>query len=200
MLAYYRLGHSLMDKNLSNIVEFTEDDMIDLEKVRIICNRYCGYDIHITKSGWDFLIEHYGYEGLYEIDKSSKFGFYHRYLSEHSDNSLEAFIKWISDRIESYPKVPDSVYKADTPESIARSALQVGKTAEEVANLFEIPLANVRLWDKEVREIIAKSEEERKAKCIRVGLLAGKSAEKISEELDVSVDYILELDKRIKGQ
>lgn len=40
MLAYYRLGHSLMDKNLSNIVEFTEDDMIDLEKVRMICNRY----------------------------------------------------------------------------------------------------------------------------------------------------------------
>ena len=50
VLAYYRLGHSLMDKNLSNIVEFTEDDMIDLEKARIICNRYCGYDIHITKS------------------------------------------------------------------------------------------------------------------------------------------------------
>ncbi len=200
VLAYYRLGHSLMDKNLSNIVEFTEDDMIDLEKARIICNRYCGYDIHITKSGWDFLIEHYGFEGLYEIDKSCNFGFYHWHLSEHSDNRLEAYKKWISDMIESYPKVPDSVYKADTPESIARSALQVGKTAEEVANLFEIPLANVQLWEKEVRAIMAKDEEKTKAKYIRVGLLAGKSAEIISEELNVSVDYVLELDKRIRGK
>ena len=85
-------------------------------------------------------------------------------------------------------------------ESIARSALQVGKTAEEVANLFEIPLANVQLWEKEVRAIMAKDEEKTKAKYIRVGLLAGKSAEIISEELNVSVDYVLELDKRIRGK
>lgn len=144
MLAYYRLGHSLMDKNLSNIVEFTEDDMIDLEKARIICNRYCGYDIHITKSGWDFLIEHYGFEGLYEIDKSCNFGFYHWHLSEHSDNRLEAYKKWISDMIESYPKVPDSVYKADTPESLQGLLYRLARPQRklQICLKYRLPMFN----------------------------------------------------------
>ena len=47
---------------------------------------------------------------------------------------------------------------------------------------------------------VLKDEEKTKAKYIRVGLLAGKSAEIISEELNVSVDYVLELDKRIRGK
>ncbi len=142
MLAYRRLEFSLMDKNLSNIEEYTENDLADPETIKIICNMYCAYIIHITKTGWNFMIEHYGYEGLYEIDKSCDHGFYswHR----DSDNSFEAYKKWITDMIEGYPKVPDYIYKADTPEVIARTALQVGKTAEEVAKLFEMPLDYVR--------------------------------------------------------
>lgn len=142
VLAYRRLGHSLMDINLHNIKEYTEKDITDPETIRMICNMYCAHGIHITKTGWNFLIEHYGYEGLYKIDKSCSFGFCSWY--EHSDNSLEAYKKWIKDMIESYPKVPDYVYKADTPEGIAKSALRVGKTAEAVAELFEMPLDFVR--------------------------------------------------------
>ncbi len=150
MLAYRRECHSLMDINLSNIVEYTKSDIIDPEIIRMICNIYCGYGIHITKTGWEFMIEHYGYEGLYEIDKSCNAGFYRWY--EHSDNSLEAYKKWIEDMIESYPKVPESVYKADRHEAIAVSALRVGKTAEEVAELFEMPLAYVQSLEKTLLE------------------------------------------------
>ena len=142
VLAYRRLVFSLMDKNLNNIEEYTQNDMTDPETIKLLCNMYCFYAIHITKSGWDLLIEHYGYDGLYEIDKSCKIGFYEWY--KDSDNSLEAYKKWIKSMIESYPKVPDNIYFMDTPEGIARSALQAGKTAEEVSKLFEIPLDHVR--------------------------------------------------------
>ena len=142
MLAYRRLPFSLMDKNMSNIVEYTENDLEDPETIKEICNMYCAYLIHITKTGWKFLIEHYGHEGLYEIDKSCDHGFY--FWHEDSDNSFEAYKKWINDMIESYPKVPDNVYKADTPQGIAELALKVGKTAEEVEELFEMPFDYVR--------------------------------------------------------
>lgn len=138
VLAYRRKTFSLMDITLSNIVEYTKNDIEDPETLGEICNMYCSYSIHITKTGWKIMIEHYGYEGLYEIDKSCDHGFYSWYRD--SDNSFEAYKKWIKDMIESYPKVPDDIYKADTPEGIARAALQVGKTAEEVAELFEMPL------------------------------------------------------------
>ena len=46
--------------------------------------------------------------------------------------------------IENYPSVPNSVHIAHRPESIARSALRVGKTIEEVAELFELPLDYVQ--------------------------------------------------------
>ena len=142
VLAYRRLTFSVMDKNLSNIVEYTQNDLADPEAIKEICNMYCAYMIHITKTGWKFMIEHFGYEGLYVIDKSCDYGFY--YWHEDSDNSFEAYKKWITDMIEGYPKVPDYIYKADTPEGIARTALQAGKTAEEVAKLFEMPLDYVR--------------------------------------------------------
>ena len=88
------------------------------------------------------MTEHYGYEGLYEIDKSCDHGFYR--WNEDSDNSFEAYKNWINNMIESYPKVPEHVYKADTPQGIAESALKAGKTAEEVAKLFEMSLDYVR--------------------------------------------------------
>ncbi len=46
--------------------------------------------------------------------------------------------------MENYPNVPDSVYIDHRPESIARSALKVGKTIEEVAELFELPIDYVQ--------------------------------------------------------
>ena len=88
------------------------------------------------------MIEHYGYEGLYEIDKSCDHGFCSWY--KDSDNSFAAYKNWINEMTESYPKVPDSVYKADTPQGIAELALKAGKTAEEVAELFEMPLDYVK--------------------------------------------------------
>ena len=144
MLVYERLGHSVMDKTLRCIREYTKDDLKDMETIRIICNNYCAQYLQITKSGWKFLIEYYGYEKLYEIDKSCDFGFYHWYGSENSDNSFEAYKKWIGKMIENYPSVPDSVHIDHRPESIARSALRVGKTIEEIAELFELPLDYVQ--------------------------------------------------------
>ncbi len=144
MLVYERLEHSLMDKTLSCIREYTKDDLTNAETIRIICNNYCAQYLQITKSGWKFLIEYYGYEKLYEIDKSCNSGFYHWYGSENSDNSFEAYKKWISERIENYRNVPDRVHIDHRPESIARSALCVGKTIEEVAELFELPLDYVQ--------------------------------------------------------
>ncbi len=46
--------------------------------------------------------------------------------------------------IKEYPNVPDFVYVSDRPENIARNALGVGKTVEEVAELFEMPLEYVQ--------------------------------------------------------
>ena len=85
---------------------------------------------------------HYGYAGLYEIDKSCNHGFCFWHID--SDNSFEAYKKWIKDMIGGYPKVTDDFYKANTPKGIARAALQVGKTVEEVAELFEMFLDYVR--------------------------------------------------------
>ena len=52
---------------------------------------------YITKSGWKFLIEYYGYERLLEIDKRSG------WLSERTECNLGEYIKWIQYEIESYP-------------------------------------------------------------------------------------------------
>ena len=150
MLAYCRKAFSLMDQSLNNIEEYTKQDLIDPEVIKMICRCYCYYGIHITRSGWEFLIEHYGYEGLYKIDKSCGNGFYDQRSSECADNSLEEYIKWINNRIESYPYVPDHVYISDRPEYIARSALEVGKTAEEVAQLFEMSLEYVKELERKI--------------------------------------------------
>lgn len=198
MLVYRRLGHSMTDSKLHNIKEYTKEDLMDPEKIKMLCRMYCAYDIHITKSGWKFLIEYYGYEGLYEIDKSCGFGFYSWNFSEHKDNSLEEYIKWINGRIESYPEVPDFVYKADTPEGIARDALAVGKTAEEVMELFEMSFEYVRELDKEVKEEEAKRERKWKTTYAFYDLRHGKTIEEIAKERDLPIEYVQECYNKYK--
>ncbi len=68
MLAYRRLGHSIMDKTLNNIEEYTKEDLMDSKKGKMIFRMYYFYEVHMTKSGWQFLIDYHGYEGLHEID------------------------------------------------------------------------------------------------------------------------------------
>lgn len=54
-----------------NFKEYTKDELMDpsvLEKIFDYCQILEAY---ISKSGWEFLIQHYGYEKLYEIDKKS---------------------------------------------------------------------------------------------------------------------------------
>ncbi|MBE6877451.1 MAG: hypothetical protein E7496_12220 [Ruminococcus sp.] len=101
MLVYRRKIFSVMDRNLNNIQEYTEEDLKNPEIIQFLCNDYYFYDVHITKSGWDFLISHYGYDGLYAIDKSCQFGF----CRCHDDSSPEAYRKWIQERIAEYPHV-----------------------------------------------------------------------------------------------
>lgn len=54
-----------------NIKEYTKEDLIDPDKVKELFD-YCQIlEGYITKSGWDFLINHYGYKKLYEINHKS---------------------------------------------------------------------------------------------------------------------------------
>ena len=52
---------------------------------------YCQIlEAYITKKGWQFLIENYGYDRLYEIDKRSG------WLTERSsESSIEEYIEWV---------------------------------------------------------------------------------------------------------
>ena len=51
------------------VIEYTRADLKDPDKVGKLFD-YCQIlEAYITKSGWDFLINHYGYDGLYDIDK-----------------------------------------------------------------------------------------------------------------------------------
>ena len=49
----------------------------------------------ISKKGWEFLINTYGYETLYSMDKESEW---------HDCSSLEEYISWIEYEMESSPK------------------------------------------------------------------------------------------------
>jgi len=67
MLAYY---HYPFVQN-QNYREYIKDDLMKPEVVEELFD-YCQIlEAYITKKGWEFLIDYYGYEKLYEIDKKS---------------------------------------------------------------------------------------------------------------------------------
>ena len=67
MLAFYFYPFLKNQK----VIEYTRTDLMDTDKVGELFN-YCQIlEAYITKSGWDFLINYYGYDGLYDIDKKS---------------------------------------------------------------------------------------------------------------------------------
>lgn len=67
MLAYY---HYPFVPN-QDIREYTEEDLKNPKTVEELFD-YCQIlEAYITKKGWEFLINHYGYEELYEIDRKS---------------------------------------------------------------------------------------------------------------------------------
>lgn len=54
-----------------NVVEYTGEQLMEPETVKKLFD-YCQIlEAYITKKGWAFLTDHYGYEKLYEIDKKS---------------------------------------------------------------------------------------------------------------------------------
>lgn len=67
MLAFY---HYPFTRN-QNIREYTEEDLAQPSKVEELFDYSQILEAYITKSGWQFLITHYGYEGLYDIAKKS---------------------------------------------------------------------------------------------------------------------------------
>ena len=67
MLAYYYYPF----KGNQELREYTKEELMDPNKVEELFD-YCQIlEAYITKEGWEFLIRHYGYEKLYEIDKKS---------------------------------------------------------------------------------------------------------------------------------
>ena len=67
-----------------------KEDLLKPEKVEELFD-YCQIlEAYITKTGWQFLIESYGYDKLYEIDKRSG------WLSDRStESNLEEYIEQI---------------------------------------------------------------------------------------------------------
>lgn len=87
MLAFY---HYPFVYN-QNFIEYTKEDLMNPSKVEELFD-YCQIlEAYITKSGWDFLIEFYGYEKLYDIDKKS--GWF-------DAESLEEFKLYVQAKIE----------------------------------------------------------------------------------------------------
>lgn len=67
MLAYYFYPFELNQ----NVREYSKEQLMDTKIVETLFD-YCQIlEAYITKQGWAFLIDHYGYEKLYEIDKAS---------------------------------------------------------------------------------------------------------------------------------
>ena len=86
MLAYY-LYPFVQNRDVR---EYTKEDILKPEKVEELFD-YCQIlEAYITKNGWQFLIESYGYDKLYEIDKRSG------WLSDQStESNLEEYIERI---------------------------------------------------------------------------------------------------------
>ncbi len=78
-----------------NVREYTKEDLMNPDTVQELFD-YCQIlEGYITKSGWRFLIDYYGYETLYEIDKKSG------WLSEHSfEDTLQEYIEWVKYEID----------------------------------------------------------------------------------------------------
>ena len=67
MLAFY----SPNPHDADNITEYNESDLTNPEIVEQLFD-YCQIlEGYITKSGWEFLISHYGYKTLFEINNRS---------------------------------------------------------------------------------------------------------------------------------
>ncbi len=93
MLAYYLYPFAPGQERK----EYTKQDLMNPQKVEELFD-YCQIlEGYITRRGWEFLIEYYGYKRLLEIDKRSG------WLSERTDCSLEKYIEWVEYEIESYP-------------------------------------------------------------------------------------------------
>lgn len=74
-----------------DIKEYTKEDLMNPNKVEELFD-YCQIlEAYITKSGWKFLIQHYGYKKLYEINNKSGW--------LDADN-LDDFISWVEYEIE----------------------------------------------------------------------------------------------------
>ena len=82
MLAFY---HYPFVEN-HNLQEYTEEELKDPKNVESLFD-YCQIlEAYITKQGWTFLIDYYGYEKLYEIDEKSGW---------HFAESLEDYKEWV---------------------------------------------------------------------------------------------------------
>jgi len=71
--------------------EYTRDELANPKVVEELFD-YCQIlQAYITKKGWAFLIEHYGYEKLYEIDKVSG------WFSEDTLDEFKASVQYYID-------------------------------------------------------------------------------------------------------
>lgn len=87
MLAYYfyPFAHN------RNVREYTEAELKNPAIVEEVFD-YCQIrEAQITEAGWAFLIQHYGYEKLFEIDKRSG------WLSDRCNNTgdITEYIEWV---------------------------------------------------------------------------------------------------------
>lgn len=87
MLAFYHYPFVLNQA----IEEYTKEDLMNPDKVEELFD-YCQIlEAYITESGWEFLIEHYGYKKLYEINNKSGW---------LDAENLDDYISWIEYEIE----------------------------------------------------------------------------------------------------
>lgn len=74
--------------------EYTKEQLEDVQTVKELFD-YCQIlGAYITRSGWDFLVDYYGYEKLYEIDKKSGWHF------DETDSDLNEYIDCVKYEME----------------------------------------------------------------------------------------------------
>lgn len=79
---------------IPNGTEYTQSDLVIKEKV-IELFGFCGIlEGLITKEGWDFLIEFYGYEKLYQMDKEAMW---------FDEDTMEKYIEIVKNEREAAP-------------------------------------------------------------------------------------------------
>lgn len=73
-----------------NVLEYTKEQLMNPKIVEELFD-YCQIlEAYITKKGWFFLIDYYGYERLYEIDKASGW---------IDADTLEEYKEWVKYKI-----------------------------------------------------------------------------------------------------